>query len=125
MIRYFLFVISMLVSMTVNAHEWTPTYPKLEHSYVDGVMVAKMKLFNKREDVQFYELQVFDSSWNPLPFAASERVVQVKFLETKNIEVYIREADKVKVTYICTRSKLSSTDKGATLVASRICSKVK
>lgn len=125
MIRYLVIVCLMLVSSVASAHEWTPTYPKLEHAYVDGVMVLHMKLFNKREDVEFYEIQVFDSSWNPMPFATAERIVQVRFLTYKDVDVYIRAQDKDKVTYICSRSKLAPTGKDATLVASRICSKVK
>lgn len=124
MFRYFLLLIVML-GFNANAHEWTPTYPNLEPSYVDGVMVAKMKLFNKREDVEFYEIQVVDANWNPLPFVSTERVVRMKFLETKNIDVFIREKDRQQVKYICTSSKLLKMEKTQTVVASRICSKIK
>ena len=44
-----------------NAHEWTPTYPTLSPSYVEGVSKADMLLVNMRNDVKYFELSVFDN----------------------------------------------------------------
>ena len=123
------FVIALLLSFIsggmLSAHQFTPTYPKLEPAYIDGVLVAKMSLFNKRNDVEYYEIQVFDVNWNPIEFGVSENIVHVSYLETKKIDVYIRESDRKKATYICTRSKLQAEKKTQSLVSSRICSKIK
>lgn len=125
MFRIGFIIAILLLSGRVSAHQMTPTYPKLEPSFMDGVLRTKMSLFNKRDDVRFYEINVFDVNWNPLEFATTERVLQVNYLQTKNFEVYIRVADKDKVTYICTRSKLQSRGAAVPLVSSRICSKIK
>ena len=50
---------------------------------------------------------------------------RVAYLETKRIDVYVRNSDRRRVVYICTISKLSANSKDATLISSRICSKVK
>lgn len=115
----------MLAGGAANAHQFSPTYPLLEPSYVDGVLETKMTLFNKRNDVEYYELGVFDSSWNPIPFIAENKIIHVKYLETKNITIYIRQVDSKKITYICTRSKILSVAGTQSLVSSRICSKIK
>ena len=46
----------------------TPTYPKWEVSYIEGVQKAAMKIVNKRADVEWYEISVFDEEWEPIPF---------------------------------------------------------
>jgi hypothetical protein len=126
MIYYYLKVIVLaVISCTVYAHQFIPTYPELETSYVSGVVVAKMQLFNRREDVQYYEIEVFDKEWQSIPFTSMDKIINVKFLETKRIDVYIREKDKHKVTYICSKSKLKKENITSTIVSSRICSKIK
>lgn len=121
-----LLVLFIAVGGHASAHQFTPTYPKFDTSFVEGVQQAKMELFNKRTDVWFYELGVFDKDWNKLPFASSQgRVLRVEYLETKNIEVYVKTPDVSRVTYICTESRLLKQDAKGTSVSSRICSKVK
>jgi hypothetical protein len=110
---------------SLNAHEMTPTYPKLIPSYVDGVSVAKMKLFNRRDDVEYYEIGVFTEDWKSLPFASSSRVIKVAFSRRKLFEVYIRSVDIPKAMYICTESKVFKSTEQVTLISSRICSKIK
>jgi hypothetical protein len=46
----------------------TPTYPVLDSSYINGVVVAKMKLFNRRNDVEYYQIEVFTKDWKPINF---------------------------------------------------------
>lgn len=120
-----LFVIFAFWGMRAFGHEFTPAYPKLESAYIDGVLVAKMQLFNHRQDVTFYELSVFDANWNSVPFAASDKLVEVVYLQRKYIEIYIREKDRDRVVYICSKSKLNPIGEQVTIVSSRICSKVK
>jgi phospholipid N-methyltransferase len=113
------------VYCTASAHQFTPTYPQIESSYVDGVSVVKMQLFNKREDVQYYEIQVFDEAWNTIPFVVMNKIINIKFLETKKIDVYIRKNDVAKVRYICSKSRINKETDSSTIVSSRICSKIK
>ena len=123
-----LFVIALLMGLCgyANAHQFTPTYPKLEPSYVEGILQAKMVLFNRRSDVEYYELGVYDGEWNPVPFTSNSKLIQIRYLETKRIDVYIRNSDRNRVVYICTSSKLAKDgSETSTLISSRICSKVK
>lgn len=115
----------LVLSSWASAHEMTPTYPKLVPSHVEGIYVAKMTVFNRRQDVQYYELGVFDGKFSPIPFTAAYKVIKLNYLRKVNLDVYIREQDINKVVYICSQSKLRKDDSVRTAVASRICSKVK
>jgi ABC-type lipopolysaccharide export system ATPase subunit len=83
-----------------------------------------MTLFNKRNDVEYYELGVFDAEWNKVPFAVQDTIMQIKHLETKEIDIYIREKDKKEAVYICSKSKLVVNGSAKTSLSSRICSKI-
>lgn len=122
---WLLLLVLVLGGKQAWAHEFTPAYPTLEQSYMDGILVTKMLLFNRRQDVNYYELAVFDGSWNPVPFAATDKVIEVKHLERKYVEIFIREKDRNKAVYICSKSKLQMDGDNITLVSSRICSKIK
>jgi len=123
--RYIMIAVMLTLGGYANAHQWLPTYPKLENSYVDGILKVKMELFNSRNDVKYYEIAVYDKDFNPLKFAVQERIVQVDYLKRKNIDVFIREQDRNVATYVCSKSKLLKGTGGATLVSSQICSKIK
>lgn len=123
MIRY-VFIMFLMLGGHVNAHQFLPTYPKFEPSFISGVSYAKMELFNKRQEVEYYELSVFDIDWNPLTFASESKIIQIKYLETKKINVYIRNEDLKKVSFICTESKLRKENTRNTLISSKICSKI-
>jgi len=125
-IRYFMILMMLGGSGTVWSHDFTPTYPKLEQSYIEGVLKASMKLFNKRKDVRYYEVSVYDNEWNKIPFAMlGEKVMNLEYLETKYFDVFIQEKSRNKATYICTKTKLLVTDKTKAMLDSRICSKIK
>lgn len=124
MIRLFTAVAVFIFAATAQAHEWTPTYPKFEPSFLDGIVVTTMSLFNKREEIEYYEITVFDEEWQPVPFASTSKLVRVSYLETKSIDIYIREVDCDRIEYICTESKIFIDDTSQTGVTSRICSKV-
>jgi hypothetical protein len=109
----------------VNAHQFLPTYPKFEQSFISGVSHVKMELFNKRKEVEYYELSVFDANWNSLPFASESKLIQIKYLEIKKVNVYVRNEDLKRVSFICTESKLKGEDTKYTLISSKICSKIK
>ena len=122
--KIILSVVGILFSTTAYPHEWTPTYPKFEPSFLDGIVVTTMKIFNKREDVNYYEISVFDENWNTVPFASSEKILNVAYLGQKNIDIYVRRDDCDRIKYICTTSKQFSPNAASSGIDSRICSKV-
>lgn len=125
MFRYVFIMMLMLSGGFVYAHQFTPTYPKFEISFVEGVYQTKMELFNKRKEIEYYELGVFDADWNSLPFASENKIIRINYLETKKINVYVRKEELKKVVYICTESKIRKQDVQATSISSKICSKIK
>ena len=115
----------MLVSSPSMAHEMTPTYPKLSPSHLDNVYKVTMEMFNKRQDVEYYEIGVFDKEWKPIPFVTSYQVIKLRYLGHVTFDVYIRKVDVSRAEYICSKSKLRKDDGSRTSVSSRICSKFK
>jgi len=115
----------LVLSGPVAAHSWTPTYPDLEPSFVDGIYVAEMELWNSRADVNYFTFEVFYDEWAHVPWAAQERNAAIKYLERKKINIYIRQGDLPRVRYICSRSLHVKSNETASLVSSRICSKIK
>ena len=118
-------ILLMAFGSYVGAHEMTPTYPKLEPASVNGLHKTTMKMFNKRADVEYYEIGVFDKDWNPIPFVTSYTILNVKYLGHVTFDIYIRKQDVSRTEYICSSSKLRKEDSKRTAVNSRICSKVK
>ena len=84
-----------------------------------------MEIFNSRQDINHYEISVFDDDWNPVKFAVADKIVRVGHLQRKTIDVHIRSEDRDIVRYACSKSKIITNDEKATVVSSRICSKVK
>jgi hypothetical protein len=121
--QFMVAAVALLTATAAQAHQWTPTYPQFEKSYVENVVVTTMKLFNKRQDVSFYEIGVYDENWNPIVFATPSKIIEVGYLEKKNIDIYILEKDCNRIEYICTTSKILADEKGNG-INSRICSKV-
>lgn len=121
----FLVFLACVFGGPAAAHQFTPTYPRLEHAYVDGIVYTKMEIFNKRQEVEYYEIGVFSKDWEPITFASEDRIIRVRYLETKKLNIYIKIEDAPKVTYICTESRLRKEDVKDTVISSKICSKVK
>ena len=121
--RLFILTLALLLSFSsAFAHEMVPTYPKWRNSYIDDLLVTQMEMFNKRNDVEYFEVAVFDQSWNPIPFVTSFRVFKLEYLSRVTFDVYIRQQDKNRARYICSRSKTTDFRSGVT---SMICSKFK
>lgn len=118
-------LLSGVLSVSAMAHEWTPTYPKLSMSHIENVWTTRMKLFNSRNGIDYYDVSVFDQEWNAVPFAVLMNPMSVKYLETKYIDIYIRDKDKSRAVYICSKSKLYAVDTTKPMLFSRICSKIK
>ena len=119
------FAMLILTSAQSLAHEMTPTYPELRPSYVDGLYSTNMKLFNRRNDIDHYRIDVFDEDWNQIPFASQSKLIKIAYLERTNFEIFIRGDDFDRVEYICSTSMIPKSDVGKAAVMSRICSKIK
>ena len=122
--RFVMAVIGCLLCAQVSAHQWTPTYPKIEPSFVSGIYQAKMYLWNSRKDVSYYTFEVFDEDFKPVPFATGQRTIQLDYLKKKEVVIYLREADYLRSVYICSRSMILQQDRTSTVISSRICSKI-
>ena len=122
MIKVF-FIAALFLAGKVSAHEMTPTYPPLVPSYVDGLVSAKMTMFNSRNDVDYFEVGVFDADWKPVPFADTAKIMRVPYGTTKTFEVFVRDEDKNRATFICSLSKLRTDSSARTIVSSKICSR--
>jgi hypothetical protein len=123
MLRYVILLI--FIATSVKAHEMVPTYPKLEPSYMEGLQKTSLTIFNKRPEVEYYEIAVFTKDWKPIPFVSTYKVFPVPYLSTVTVELFIRNQDKKNVVYICSKSKLRKSYETRTIISSRICSRVK
>ena len=115
----------LLVVSSSHAHEMTPTYPKWDVSAFPDVLQTTMEMFNKRNDVEFYEIGVFDKDFKPVPFVSSYKVLKLKYLGHVKFRIYIRKKDSEQAVYVCSRSKLRKTGETRSVISSRICSKFK
>ena len=117
-------LILMMVGIA-HAHEMVPTYPKWSSSHVENISKTTMEMFNKRQDVEWYEIGIFDKDWKPIPFVTSYKIIKVEYLGHVNVEVFINDQDKKRAVYICSKSKIRKQDLVRTAISSRICSKFK
>jgi len=123
--KYYIIGLLALFAVGAQAHEMTPTYPKLRPSHLDNVYVTTMEMFNKRQDVEYYDVGVFDKDFKPIPFVTKYKVLKLQYLGHVTFDVYIRKSDVSKATYVCSTSKLRKDDAKRTAVSSKICSKFK
>lgn len=115
----------LLFSSSATAHEMTPSYPVFSQSYMSGIYSTTLELFNRRDDVRYYEISVFNSDWEAVSFATASAIIEVDYLQRVTFDVHIRRRDVEVVEYICTSSKLFKNNREESLVSSRICSKVR
>jgi len=124
----YLALLLLFLCGSATAHQWTPTYPELRTSYISGIHTTDMKLYNSRGDVDYYQVQVFDGYFNPIKFAISggqTDVINVPHRKTRSVSVYVPSTESSRVVYICSRSMILKKEESASLLSSRICSKVK
>ena len=114
-----------VLASTSFAHEMVPTYPRWVPSQFGDVLKSTVEIFNKRADVEYYEIAIFDRDWKPVPFVTSYKVIQLQYLGTASIDVYIKKADRSRAEYVCSRSKLKKGSETRTAVSSTICSRFK
>jgi len=118
-------ILWLLLCGSVAAHDMTPTYPKWKMSFIPSAKMTTMQVFNKRQDVQWYQIGVFDKEWNQLPFVSRYKILRVKYLSRVKFDVYISDEHLNKAEYICSTSKLRGEDNFKPIVESRICSRFK
>lgn len=118
-----LLTLGLLLAINVKAHEMVPTYPEWSLGIYPGVLTTTMEIFNKRNDVEYYEIGVFDKDFEPIYFVADYKVFPLKYLSSISVDVYIAKENKDRVEYICSRSKIIKEDRSKTAVSSRICSR--
>jgi len=123
MLKYF--IVGLLLALPVQAHEMVPTYPRLEQSHLDNILKTTMKMFNKRADVEYYEIGVFDKDFNPVPFVSAYNVFKLEYLGHVTFDIYIRASDRNRAVYVCSKSKLRKDSDTKTAISSKICSKFK
>tara|TARA_R100001463_G_scaffold954_1_gene4217 strand:+ start:913 stop:1284 length:372 start_codon:yes stop_codon:yes gene_type:complete len=114
-----------LLSSIVAAHDMTPTYPKWKMSFIPSAKMTSMEVFNKRSDVQWYQIGVFDEDWQPIPFVTRYKILRVKYLSRVKFDVYVNDNDVKRAEYICSTSKLRGNDDFKPIVESKICSRFK
>ena len=114
-----------LLSSIVAAHDMTPTYPKWKMSFIPSAKMTTMKVFNKRSDVQWYQIGVFDEEWNAIPFVTRYKIIKINYLSSVKFDVYVNEANVKQAAYICSTSKLRGNDDFKPIVESKICSRFK
>ena len=114
-----------LLSSIVAAHEMTPTYPKWKMSFIPSAKMTSMEVFNKRADVQWYQIGVFDENWNSIPFVTRYKIIRVKYLSRVKFDIYVNENDANRTEYVCSTSKLRGNDDFKPIVESKICSRFK
>ena len=102
----------------------TPAYPIVKPSHVTGVVKVDLSLFNSREEINYYEIGLYDLNWDRIPFSAVYRIIKVGYKERKNFSVYIRESDLDEAMYVCTTSKITRQLETKTLISSKICSRL-
>lgn len=122
---FMMILLTFLTSGQAIAHEWTPTYPELIQSYVKGVLQSELTLYNARQDVEYYEIGVFDKDMEPVSFAVSQRIINVEYQRRKKVAVFVRTKDRDRAVYVCSKSKLLKDSGTKALITSNICSKYK
>jgi len=110
-----------------SAHELTPTYLKPLPAYIDGVKKVTLTMFNRRDDIVYYEINVYDAEFNPIAFATSNRILKVPYLTRSTFDVYYKNPKDVglRPVYFCTTSKILKDESiASTKIVSRVCSKL-
>jgi len=118
-------ILWVLLCSSVAAHDMTPTYPEWKMSFIPSAKMTTMQVFNKRSDVQWYQIGVFDKEWQPIPFVTRYKIINIKYLKRVKFDVYVNKENAKLAEYICTTSKLRGNDDFKPIVESKICSRFK
>lgn len=118
-------LLCLLYGGYANAHQFTPTYPEISPSHISNINKATMFLFNKRQDIVYYEISAFNEDWEAVSFATNNynNIFKIEYLKRAIIDVYFPRGSLV--TYICSESKINRGQEQVSAVSSKICSRVK
>ena len=115
--------IILFLAFGVHAHQMSPTYPEWTASYIDGLSVTRVRVFNKRNDVEYYEIGVFDKHMKPIPFVTQYDIRGIKYHNYAEFTIYLNDKYKDDAVYVCSKSMLKEIE--STGLVSKICSKFK
>lgn len=116
----------LLLNFAVHSHQQTPTYPEWTVSGVSGIKKTNIRVWNKRPDIEYYEIGVFEEDLKtPIPFVTAYKVIPLAYLKEVKFDIYIRESNIEEARYVCSLSKLRSSNESQTLLVTRVCSKFK
>ena len=118
-------ILWLLLCGSVAAHDMTPTYPEWKMSFIPSAKMTTMQIFNKRADVEWYQIGVFDKEWNSIPFVTRYKILNIKHLQRVKFDVYVNKTNAELAEYICSTSKLRGNDDFKPIVESKICSRFK
>ena len=118
-------ILWLLLCGSVAAHDMTPTYPEWKMSFIPSANMTTMQIFNKRADVEWYQIGVFDKEWNSIPFVTRYKILNIKHLQRVKFDVYVNKTNAELAEYICSTSKLRGNDDFKPIVESKICSRFK
>jgi len=107
-----------------QANEQTPAYPKIAPSHVNGVVKVQLQFLNRRKEINYYEIGLFDKNFDELNFTTQNKIIKIGYGEKTDFDVYFRKSDLDKAVYICTASKILKSNKSRAVVSSIVCSKL-
>ena len=107
-----------------QAHEQTPAYPKVLPSHVKGVVKVQLQLLNRRKEINYYEVGLFDKNFNEIDFTTKRRIIKIGYEEKIDFDVYLRKVDLKKAVYVCSASKILKSNNSRAIVSSIVCSKL-
>ena len=116
----------LLLNCAVESHEQSPNYHNWKPSGIDEIKKTNIRVWNKRPDIEYYEIGVFEEDLKtPIPFVTAYKVIPLKYLKEVKFDIYIRESNIEEARYVCSLSKLRSSNESQTLLVTRVCSKFK
>ena len=107
-----------------QAHEQTPAYPRTLPSHVEGVVKVQLQLLNRRKEINYYEIGLFDENFEEMDFTTKRKIIKIDYEEKLDFDVYLRKSDLDKAVYICTASKILKSNISRAIVSSIVCSKL-
>jgi hypothetical protein len=118
------FVLFFMLGSYAQAHEQTPAYPRILPSHVEGVVKVQLRLLNRRKEINYYEIGLFDINFDEIDFTTKRKIIKIDYQETIDFDVYLRKSDLDRAVYICTASKILKSNKSRAVVSSIVCSKL-
>jgi len=113
-----------MLGANAQSHEQTPAYPRILPSHVEGIVKVQLHLLNRRKEINYYEVGLFDQNFEEMDFTTKRKIIKIDYQEKVDFDVYLRKSDLDKAVYICTASKILKSNKSRAVVSSLVCSKL-